>query len=455
MSARPLDPRFRVHLSTVALANLADGVVATGVPLLAITLTRSPGLIGLLTAAVWLPWLLAGIPAGVLVDRWDRRRTMLVALTLRAGLLGGVALVGAAGALSIWWLIGFALAYGFTEVFTDLAAQAQVPALVGRDGAALRSANSRLLAVEQAAGGFVAPPVAGALVAVGAAWVTGIPALIVVAAVAVLALGMRGRFTAPRAAVEALATVGDGADEAGPGRHDAGRVGPGGSRAGSLRRDLGEGLGVLWRHRVLRPLLIAAGLWNFAGTALSAVFVLWMVGPDSAAGLSPQAWSLVLLAMPVGGLLGSVIAGPLTARWPEMRVLVACWGTAGLINLLPLLWPTAWSFALFLVLAGVFGVVGNVISGSLRPRMVEERLLGRVHGAARVIGFGTMPLGAVVGGQVAQWFGIPAVFVGVVALMLLSTALVAVRVPQRVVDRWELRPTEAPAAETDTAPVAA
>lgn len=140
---------------------------------------------------------------------------MLVALTLRAGLLGGVALVGAA-ALSIWWLIGFALAYGFTEVFTDLAAQAQVPALVGRDGAALRSANSRLLAVEQAAGGFVAPPVAGALVAVGAAWVTGIPALIVVAAVAVLALGMQGRFTAPRAAVEALATVGDGADEAGP-----------------------------------------------------------------------------------------------------------------------------------------------------------------------------------------------------------------------------------------------
>lgn len=84
------------------MAKLADGVVATGVPLLAVALTRSPGLIGLLTAAVWLPWLLAGIPAGVLVDRWDRRRTMLVALTLRAGLLGVVALVGAAGARSIW-----------------------------------------------------------------------------------------------------------------------------------------------------------------------------------------------------------------------------------------------------------------------------------------------------------------------------------------------------------------
>lgn len=422
MAVRPLDRRFRVHLSTVALANLADGVVATGVPLLAVTLTRSPALIGLLTAAVWLPWLLAGIPAGVLVDRWDRRRTMLVALSVRALLLAAVAVVGAAGGLSIWWLVGFALAYGFTEVFTDLAAQAQVPALVGRDGAALRNANSRLLAVEQAAGGFVAPPVAGLLVAVGAAWVTGVPALIVVAAVAVLALRLRGRFTAPRAGVDAGGDAGAG--------------------VGSLRRELGEGLRVLWRHRVLRPLLIAAGLWNFASTALSAVIVLWMVGPGSAGGLSPQEWSLILLAMPVGGLLGSVVAGPLTSRWPEMRVLVACWGSAGLINLLPLLWPAAWSFALFLSCAGVFGVVGNVVSGSLRPRMVEERLLGRVHGAARVIGFGTMPLGAVVGGQVAEWFGIPAVFVAVVALMLLSTAIVAVRVPQPVVDRWELRPAD-------------
>ncbi|HSO68205.1 MAG TPA: MFS transporter [Arachnia sp.] len=441
MAVRPLDRRFRVHLSTVALANLADGVVATGVPLLAVTLTRSPALIGLLTAAVWLPWLLAGIPAGVLVDRWDRRRTMLVALSVRALLLATVAVVGAAGGLSIWWLVGFALAYGFTEVFTDLAAQAQVPALVGRDGASLRSANSRLLAVEQAAGGFVAPPVAGLLVAVGAAWVTGVPALIVVAAVAVLALGLRGRFTAPRPAVDA---GGEAGGEAGAG------VG-----VASLRRELGEGLGVLWRHRVLRPLLIAAGLWNFASTALSAVIVLWMVGPGSAGGLTPQQWSLILLAMPVGGLLGSVIAGPLTSRWPEMRVLVACWGSAGLINLLPLLWPGAWSFALFLMCAGVFGVVGNVVSGSLRPRMVEERLLGRVHGAARVIGFGAMPLGAVVGGQVAQWFGIPAVFVAVVALMLLSTAIVAVRVPQPIVDRWELRPAEAASTEEHPAPVAA
>lgn len=437
MPARQLDPRFRIHLSTVGLANLADGVVATGVPLLAITLTRSPGLIGVLTAAVWLPWLLAGIPAGVLVDRWDRRHTMLVALGLRAALLAVVALVGAAGALSIWWLIGFALVYGFTEVFTDLAAQAQVPALVGRDGAALRSANSRLLAVEQAAGGFVAPPVAGLLVAVGAAWVTGVPALIVVGAVVVLALGLRGRFAAPRAAADHLPAAASA------------------SRLGVLRHDLGEGLSVLWRHRVLRPLLIAAGLWNFGSTALSAVFVLWMVGPGSAAGLTPQAFSLVLLAMPVGGLLGSVVAGPVTARWSEMRVLVACWGAAALVNLLPLLWPAAWSFALFLMCAGVFGVVGNVVSGSLRPRMVEERLLGRVHGAARVIGFGAMPLGAVAGGQVAQWFGIPAVFLTVVVLMLLSTAIVAVRVPQSVVDRWELRPTDSAAAEPDSAPVAA
>ncbi|WP_238705445.1 MFS transporter [Serinicoccus profundi] len=128
----PLGRPFGAHLGAVGLANLADGVVQIGVPLLAVTLTRSPLLMGVLTAAVWLPWLVCGIPAGMLVDRWDRRRTMLVALGLRAVLLGGAAAVALTDRLTIWVLVGLALGYGITEVFTDLAAAAQVPALVGR-----------------------------------------------------------------------------------------------------------------------------------------------------------------------------------------------------------------------------------------------------------------------------------------------------------------------------------
>lgn len=408
---RPLGPRFATHLSAVGLANLADGVVATGVPLVAISLTRSPELIGLLTAAVWLPWLLLGIPVGVLVDRWDRRRTMTVALVVRAGLLLGAAVLAAAGHLTIWWLIALALTYGATEVFADLAASAQVPALVGREASSLRRASSRLLAVEHVANGFVGPPLAGFLVVAGAAWVTGVPAVVVLAGALVLLLGLRGRYVAARPDDVPVASV-------------VGR--------------LGEGMRTLWRHPVLRPLLLGAGLWNFASTAFAAVIVLWMVGPGSAGGLSPQTWSLVAVAMPVGALVGSWLAARVLRRWTEMRVLVVCWGLNGALNLVPLLWPSAVGFVVFLLLISPMGVIGNVVSGSIRPRLVPEHLLGKVGGASRVIAYGAMPLGALVGGQVAAAFGIPVVIAGVATVMLLATTYVALTVPQSLVSRYEL-----------------
>ncbi|WP_299520063.1 MFS transporter [uncultured Serinicoccus sp.] len=415
----PLGRPFGAHLGAVGLANLADGVVQIGVPLLAVTLTRSPLLMGVLTAAVWLPWLVCGIPAGVLVDRWDRRRTMLVALGARGALLGGAGVLALSDRLTIWVLVALALGYGITEVFADLAAAAQVPALVGRTAGPLRRANSRLLAVEQVCNGFVGPPLAGVLVALGAAWLVGSSALVVVGAVLVLALGLRGRYAPVVPEVESV-----------------------GSRWSALT----SGMRTLWTHPVLRPLAIAAGLWNFASTALSAVLILWLVGPESEGGLSPQLFSLAMVVLPVGALLGSLVASRVIERFSEMPVLVVCWGLNAVFNLALLLWPSVWGLALFLLAAGPLGVIGNVVSGSIRPRLVAGDQLGRVGGASRVVVFGAMPLGALVGGQVAALFGIPVVLLGVPVVMLLATAMVAVGVPQALVDAHELAPDPEPVA---------
>lgn len=405
----PLGRPFGAHLSAVGLANLADGIVQIGVPLLAVTLTRSPLLMGVLTAAVWLPWLVCGIPAGVLVDRWDRRRTMIISLVLRAALLLGVALLALADQLTIWVLVALALGYGITEVFADLAAAAQVPALVGRSAPRLRRANSRLLAVQHFFNGFAGPPLAGLLVALGAAWLVGTSAVVAVAAVLVLAIGLRGRYAAARpSADEEIAT--------------------------SRWAELTSGMRILWGHPVLRPLAIAAGLWNFASTAFSAVIILWMVGPESVGGLSPQLFSLVMVALPVGALIGSAVATRLLERWSEMSVLVVCWGLNGVLNLAPLLWPSALGLGLFLLAIGPLGVIGNIVSGSIRPRMIPEHVLGRVGGASRVLVFGAMPLGALVGGQIAELYGIPVVLAGVAAVMVIATALVGIGVPQSLVD---------------------
>lgn len=70
-----------------AVSNLGDGIVRTAMPLLAIAPTRDPVLVGALTSLSFLPWLLFAIPAGVLVDRMDRRRAMSSANLVRAGLV--------------------------------------------------------------------------------------------------------------------------------------------------------------------------------------------------------------------------------------------------------------------------------------------------------------------------------------------------------------------------------
>lgn len=419
-AGRVLGRRFGVHLSAVGLANLADGVVQTAVPLLAITLTRSPAVIGALTAAVWLPWLLAGPLAGVYVDRWDRRRTMLVALGVRAGLLAAVAALAGAGRLSIGLLVGLALAYGATEVFTDLAAQAQVPNLAGREPGRLRAANARLAAVEALTNSFAGPPIAGFLVAASAAWALGAPAAIVAVAVVTLAVGLRGRFVATRGAAAARDELpGDTA---------------GADALPTVRAELVEGATTLWRHPVLRPLLLAASAWNFASTAFMAVIVLWLVGPGSAGGFSPQQFSLALVAMPVGALAGSVVAETVLRRVPEIPVMVACWGINAAVTVVPLLSPTLPGAIVWLLVAGFAGTIGNVVTTSLRPRLIPDRQLGKVSGASRALGYGAMPLGALVGGQVGEWFGIPVVLVGVAVVFALATLAVGVRVRQSLVD---------------------
>lgn len=411
MSRRdPLGRPFAVHQASVGLANLVDGVIQIGLPLVAIGLTRSPAQIGLLTGAVWLPWLLFGIPAGVFVDRWDRRRARLVALGARAILLGVLAAVAVADMMTIWWLIGAAVAYGITEVFADLAAQAQVPALVSRDPAALQRANARLLATEQVANGFLGAPIAGALVGLGAGWLIAGPAALVSLCVVVIAVGIRGAYVAVR---------------------------PDGETVSGMRAEVREGLGMLWRHRVLRPIFIAAGMWNFASSAFSAVILLWLVGSGSEGGWSRTTFTWALLAFPVGALIGSGLAGRMLRRFREMTVIVVAWGVNGFLNLVPVLSTRVAAVVAFFLLVGVFGVIGNVTSQSMRQRLVPEHLLGKVSGASRVVSYGTMPLGAVLGGQLAERFGIPAVLWGVVTVMLAATLLVAVRVPQQVVDAYD------------------
>ena len=405
----PLGRRFAALITSAGFANLGDGILQTGAPLIAITLTRSPGEVALLSAMAWIPWLVLGVPGGALIDRVDRRHAQMVALTARAVLLGGGAVLAAAGHLTMPWLLVIVLLYGVTAVVADLGEASIVPDLVARDR--LPAANGRVLAVQQVAGSFLGAPVTGFLLTLGTWLALGVPAALGVAAVLCLLVGVRGSFK----------------HVSSPGHDER-----------SAFQEVREGLSFLLRHPVLGPLQWVGSVFNMGSTAYMAVLVLWVVGPGSCMGMQPQHYTLLLTLFAVGAVAGSIVAERLIRTVGEVRMLVVSFLADSLLLLVPLLWPHVAPVAVALVVMGVTGNVGNVITQSIRQRLVPRHMLGRVTGAGRAISYGLMPLGALVGGAVGEAFGLPAALATGTLICLVSTAMAATRMRQRLVDANEL-----------------
>lgn len=420
-AVEPLGRRFLAHLASTGAANLGDGIVQMGAPLVALTLTRSPGQISLLSVAAWLPWLLFGIVAGVVIDRTDRRRARVVALVARAVLLAGASAVAVTGHLSIAVLVALLLAYGVTEVFADLAGSSLVPDIVPRSR--LQAANGRLLAVEQVANAFLGSPLAGAVLAFGTGWVFGVPAALAVAAALLTWRGLRGRSYRPTATEDGAAPTAT-------------------SRATTpLRRalaDVREGIAFLWHHPVQRPLLVAASVANMANTGYFAVFVLWVVGPGSRVGVEPVHYPLITAVLAVGAVLGSFLAQPYHRRLRDAAGLPLAWIVNALLLLVPIVWPTVPAIAIACFVLGISNTIGNVLAQSMRQRMVPPAMLGRTGGAGRTLAFGLMPVGALLAGLAAEQVGLGPTLVGAAALALASGVYPALRLRQRIIDAHEL-----------------
>lgn len=392
-SREPLGPAYHRLWASSGLSNLADGVFKVALPLTAVGLTQSPALVAGVTFALTLPWLLFALPAGALADRLDRRRVMLGANTARIGLLAALATAAVFDQGSIWMLYAIAFCVGTAETLYDTSAQSILPQLVPRQQ--LSRANGRLYAVELTANQFLGPPLGGALVAVGAVAAFATPAALWAVAAGALLL-VRGRFRIIR------------------------------DQHSTLRADIGEGLRFLWSHRILRALAVLVGTFNFATNALMAVFVLYAAAPGSPMGLSEPAYGLLLTATAAGGLLGSLVAERVERTLGRARSLVLTILAGALFVGTPALTTDPLVIGAVFFLGGATIVVGNVIMVSLRQRLTPDRLLGRVNGGYRLLAWGSIPLGAAVGGLLAQLVGIRAVFAAMVLVMLALLALMTV-----------------------------
>jgi MFS family permease len=358
-------------------SNLADGIFWIALPLLAIRLTDSPALVAGVAIASRLPWLLFALVAGALADRLDRRRTMILVDLFRAGLLGALALATAAGVanLPLLYLVAFAL--GVAETLFDTSAQSIMPNLV--EGEQLSKANGRLYAVELTMNQFVGPPLGGflAAIAIGAAFGTGAAAYLLAAASLLL---IRGSFRPVR--------------EGPPTR---------------LHEDIAEGLRYLLGHRLLRVLAIMVGIGNLSSTAAFSVFVLYAVEPGPL-GLDEVGFGLMTTALAVGSLVGSFLVERLERLLGRANLLAVSMVSFAATVIAPVLTTNVPLIALIWVVTGAIGIAWNVITVSLRQKIVPDALLGRVNATYRLLAWGTMPLGAALGGLIGETLGLAAVF---------------------------------------------
>jgi MFS family permease len=291
------------------------------------------------------------------------------------GVLAVAVLVNIEG-LAVLYMIAFALGVG--ETLFDTAAQSILPA-VALDPEQLSAANGRLAAVELAANQFVGPPL-GALIA-GASLV----AALTFSSIAYLL-----------ASVAMLALVG---------RFRATRTGP----PTRVRTDIAEGVTYLARQRLLRAFAVCVGVCNLASTATFAVFPLYAIQPGPV-GLSKAGFGILITTVAAGSVVGSAFVQRIERTLGTRRALLLASAAFPVLSLGPALTHSvAWLAASFF-LGGMFSIGWNVITVSLRQRIVPDHLLGRVNAGYRLLAWGTIPLGAALGGTTATRFGLTATF---------------------------------------------
>jgi MFS family permease len=379
-------PNFVALWGSTTAANLADGLFQVGLPLLALTLTRSPGLIAAVTFALTLPWLLFALPVGALVDRLDRRRMMLAANLLRVAGLGLLTAAVALGVASLPVLYLVAFVMGIAEVAADTAAQALLPAVVTRQQ--LEGANARLVGAQTIANAFAGPALGGALAGI-AVW---------------LALGSSGGCYA--AAALGLALL-----------RGTFRPASGGQRR-RLGAEIAEGLRFLWRHRLLRTLAVIVFVMNLGWASWLAVLVLYAVRPGPM-GLSKFGFGLLVTAIGAGGVAGTLLTAPalrlLGRRWAIGADIL---GTVAMLAT-PALTANRWAVGAAAFLGGVGATMWTVLVTSIRQQAVPDRLLGRVSSAFRLCSLGAAPVGAALAGVIAQVADVRAVFAAAAVLSAL------------------------------------
>ncbi|MCB0999616.1 MAG: MFS transporter [Acidimicrobiales bacterium] len=380
--ARGLNAGYRKLLGATTISNLGDGIGQIAYPWLASAITRQPLLVALVAVAQRLPWLVFTLPAGVITDRVDRRRTIVAMNTLRGALTLGVAfaVLGQQGVLpgpdevdevvgtrtGLYLLVLAAtLLLGMAEVLADNSGQTFMPALVHPDD--LEKANGRLWAAEGVANTFVGPPLGSLLLFAAFSLPFFVDAASFFLAAALVAL-IPGSFRAVR---------------------------PDDHQPRSWTVELREGVRWLWGHDLLRPMAIILGLMNLASMLGGATLVLFA---QEVLEVGPVMFTVLGFGFALGGIVAGTFASAISRRFGSGTCLAVTLGGSAVVATVIFLVPWWPVVMVMFAITALLGTLWNVITVSLRQTIIPPHLLGRVNSVYRFFAWGMMPVGAALSG---------------------------------------------------------
>jgi MFS family permease len=370
--------------TATAVSNLGDGVSGVAYPWLASAVTRSPVLIAAAGFASRLPWLVFTLHAGVITDRFDRRK-LILGMDLFRGILtvivGVVILLSKDSLPSLnelssitdmetnWalylTLILTSFLFGLAEVLRDNSAQTLMPSVVAEEN--LEKANGRMWSAESLTNSFIGPPLGSLLIGVSIFipfFFDAVSFFVAVALIASIGGSFRPVTQKPREKI-------------------------------NFKSEIKEGFRWLWAHPLLRPMAIILGFMNGVGSMVTATYILFA---QEVLKTSVFVFAVLGMAAAVGGVIGGLLAPKISeicgsgpSLW--MALILAPVGTA--IIGFTSNWQVVWVVTVFQTIAAI---LWNTITVSLRQSIIPSHLLGRVNSVYRFFAWGSIPIGMFLGG---------------------------------------------------------
>jgi MFS family permease len=382
---------FNRLFSASAISNLADGLLAVAAPLLAISLTKNPVLISMLSALVMLPWLLFAIPIGLIVDRVDKRLLITFTNSLRFVIAGLLALAISTDFVTIYWLFVAAFLIGISEVASDTASQSLIPVILEKKH--FERANSRLNIAETVIQNFIGGPLSGFLYATAVV----LPFVLNSAGFLIAAIFV---FLIPAHLIT------ESRDETKEPAEKKSFIG-----------DIKFGLKYLWNDSDLRGLVTITTSLGFFYSLSMSTMILFIT---EVLGLPAKFFGVLMAGAGSGAIIGALLAPRISKKFGRGKVLAVAIFISSITVFFQGISPNVWVFGVIGFISSFAITNWNILLMSCYQVLIPSELYGRIHGARRTFVWGVMPIGAFLGGVIAQSGLRVPLLVGGIATTLIS-----------------------------------